>query len=94
MKLGQGDVVSVRWLDIYEDSTGNPATAELVPRMSVGLFWEVKESHGVESLVTTTTIDDDCHDQNGFCIYPLECVLELQLVKRARKKREKKTKNA
>lgn len=91
LKLRQGDVISVHWVDIYEDSVGDPGKAELAPRFSVGLYWGARKSHGIESLVTTTTLDVEDSNQQGYCIYPLSCVLKLGILKRTRRKGGKDT---
>lgn len=86
LDLRRGDIISVQWADIFEDAVGDPDTAELASRLSVGLYWDLKVSHDIHALVTTTTIDKDASKQNGYCIYPLECVLEVKVIKRTRKK--------
>jgi hypothetical protein len=78
----RGDLVEVKWADIYEDSTGDPDKAALAVRTSYGLFWGRSESAGIETVVTTTTQDDDTVGQSGFCCYPSECVIRLTVVRR------------
>ena len=83
----RGDVVEIVWVDISEDSTGDPEAAELAKRTSFGLFWGEKDDKGIPTLITTTTIDHDTSGQNGYCIYPRACVTSLKVIKRARKKK-------
>jgi hypothetical protein len=81
----RGDLVKVTWLDILEDSVGNPDAARPAERVSYALFW-AKELRGpVECLVTTTTIDKDNSSQIGYCIYPFGCILKIEVVKRISK---------
>jgi hypothetical protein len=80
----RGDVIKVHWQDIFEDPTGNPDAAKPSERISYGLFW-AKEIRGAgECLVTTTTLDKDGASQQGYCIYPMGCVLKIEVVKRAK----------
>lgn len=88
--LVRGDVVSVTWVDIYEDVTGDPAVAQLAKRVSFGLYWGTSTSYGVPCIVTTTTLDQDVRGQSGFCIYPTSCVVDLKVVKRVRRPRARK----
>lgn len=90
--LQKFDRIEVQWRDICEDPTGNPANATAARRMSIGLFLEVKEDRGIESLVTSTTIDD-ITDQSGYCIYPIGCVEKVKVVRRVSGKRKKKALN-
>lgn len=87
----KGDLVRIEWIDIFEDSIGNPEKAELARRTSFGLFWGNKNDAGVECVVTTTTIDKDDHIVSGYCIYPLSCVTKLTIIKRARRPRKSKS---
>ncbi|MCU0242494.1 MAG: hypothetical protein MUF51_08735, partial [Vicinamibacteria bacterium] len=74
-----------------EDPTGDPDKAALKRRTSYALFWDRRtDASGVEVIVTTTTIDDDASTQQGYCIYPSACVLDLKVIKRARYKAAKK----
>lgn len=81
----RGDVVSVDWVDIFEDVTGDPDQARLSRRTSYGLFWDRREDDGVPSIITTTTVDREDLGQQGFCIYPAACVVALKIIKRARR---------
>lgn len=87
----RGDVVSVEWVDIYEDPTGDPAEATLMRRTSYGLFWERREDNGMPVLITTTTLDREDSAQHGYCIYPAACVVKLRIVKRRRRVPKKGT---
>lgn len=86
MELRKGDLIEVLWLDILEDSVGDPDRAELAPRVSVGYFWSVTVSHGIQALVTTTTIDVGTTGQNGYCIYPLDAVSNIKIIRRGKGK--------
>lgn len=86
----RGDVVCVSWVDIYEDATGNPDAAKLARRTSYGLYWDRRQDDGLEVIVTTTTIDTDGPQQQGFCVYPAACVRSLKIIKRAKRKRAPK----
>jgi hypothetical protein len=90
MGLQKGDLLRVEWVDIAEDPSGNPATAQLARRTSYGLFWGLQESFGVNCLVTTTTVDHDVQGQNGYTIYPLGCIRDLKVIKRGRRPRQRK----
>lgn len=86
MELRKGDLIEVLWLDILEDSVGDPDKSELAPRVSVGYFWGVKGSHGIQALTTTTTIDVGTTGQNGYCIYPLDAVSNIKVIRRGKGK--------
>jgi hypothetical protein len=88
--LNRGDLVDITWVDIFEDSVGDPDKAELARRHSVGSVWGEATSFGVECLVTTTTLDERDHAQSGFCIYPKGCVVGVKVLKRKRQRRPKK----
>jgi len=94
LDLQRGDLLRVEWVDIAEDSAGNPATAQLARRTSYGLYWSVQDSFGVPCLVTTTTVDHDVQGQNGYTIYPMGCIRDVQVIKRARRPRARKPKKA
>lgn len=84
----QGDVVCIRWVDIFENVNGDPRKAKLARRTSYGLFWEESQDEDIPVLVTTTTEEEDGDDvegQEGFVIYPKCCVLSIHVVKRARR---------
>jgi hypothetical protein len=85
----RGDLLEVHWIDIQEDSTGDPNQAYLGARVSYGLFWDRKQDKGVDVLVTTTTIDPEPENQ-GWCCYPVTCVTRLRVVRRARRPRQRK----
>jgi hypothetical protein len=77
-------------VDIAEEPSGNPATAQLARRTSYGLFWGLQDSFGFSCLVTTTTVDHDVQGQNGYTIYPLGCIGDVKIIKRARRPRAKR----
>lgn len=88
LSLEQGTVIKVHWLDIYEDSVGDTRRAELGLRLSLSLFWEVKDSHGVSCLVTTNTIDKD-PSQQGWCCTPLALIPKIEVIKRPKRNAKK-----
>jgi hypothetical protein len=92
--LQRGDLLRVEWVDIAEDPVGSPSTAQLARRTSYGLFWGLQDSHGFSCLVTTTTVDHDVQDQNGYVIYPLGCIRDVSVIKRARRPLRPRTKKA
>jgi hypothetical protein len=80
----RGDVIKVSWQDILEDPIGNPDAAKPCERISYGLFW-ARETRGAgECLITTTTLDMDNPSQQGYCVYPMGCILKIEVVKRAK----------
>lgn len=88
----QGDLIQVEWVDISEDSTGDPSDAELSRRTSFGIFWGERDSFGLPCVVTTTTLDsDNMQGQQGYCIYPKACILKITVVKRTRKHEHRST---
>jgi len=89
MSPTRGDLVEVQWVDIFEDSTGDPENAQLAPRLSVGYFWGRRESQGIDCIVTTTTMDD-ANDQNGWCCYPEPCVRRIKIIRKTPKPRKKR----
>lgn len=86
---GRGDLIEVHWVDISDDATGNPEAAKLSYRTSYGLFWDqrIELDAGMEVLVTTTTLDPDGPEQQGYCIYPAACVRKITIVRRARRRK-------
>jgi hypothetical protein len=84
----RGDVVCVSWVDIYEDATGNPDAAKLARRTSYGIFWDRRQEDGIPTIITTTTLDSDGPQQQGFCVYPAACVVSIKVIKRARRARK------
>lgn len=89
--LLRGDLLKIVWVDIYEDTTGDPNRANLAQRTSYGLFWSRGESFGLPVIVTTTTLDEAVAGQgqcNGYCIYPEAVVRELRIVKKVRRPRQ------
>jgi hypothetical protein len=86
----RGDLVQIDWVDIYEDPTGDPEKATLKKRTSYAIFWDRRaDTNGIEVVVTTTTIDDDATTQQGYCIYPAACILNLKVIKRARRVKQR-----
>ena len=80
----KGDLVKVTWADIQEDPVGNPDVARPAERITYGLFWAHELRGTIDCLVTTTTIDKDGPTQQGYCCYPWGCVLDIEVVKRAK----------
>jgi hypothetical protein len=89
-ELTRGDLIQVDWVDISEDSTGNPDEAELAFRTSYGLFWkkDVSKFGGLPVVVTTTTMDPaELTSVSGYCIYPESCIIRIKIIKKARRQR-------
>lgn len=89
MELRRGDLIEVQWLDIFEDPVGNPDAGEVATRLSIGYFWGVRQSAGIDAFITTTTIDVVDEGTNGYCCYPLAVIADVKLIKRGRGKRYK-----
>ena len=83
-KARPGDLVEVSWLDICENPVGDPQEAALARRVSYGLFLERRKDCGVDAIVTTTTRDQFGSHQSGWCIYPVGCIVAVQVVRRAK----------
>lgn len=81
----RGKRIEVLWIDICEDSTGNPDEAQCVHRCSTGYFWGRKtvDYAGIstEQIVTTTTLDPDGHQQQGWCCYPVGAILGIRVLR-------------
>jgi hypothetical protein len=75
--IKRGDPVIVHWLDIHHDGTDDPANAELAPCRTRGFFVCEKTSHGIESLVTSST-DHPGAEFMGWDIFPLSVVTKLE----------------
>lgn len=86
----RGDLIEVHWVDIYEDSVGDPRTAKLARRISIGYFWEKRLDGSIPVLVTTITLEQGSEDVSvsGYTVYPESCVLRVKMVRRKRRKRE------
>lgn len=82
--LQRGDIIKVSWLDIQEDSVGNPDAAKPAARITYGLFWAQEIRGGIECLITTTTEDDDGHQQCGWACFPMGIVTKIDVIKRKR----------
>ena len=82
--LVRGDLIKVTWADIQEDPVGDPNAARPSERVTYGLWWAQELRGPVECLVTTTTMDNDNSHQSGYCIYPMGCVLKIDVIKRAK----------
>jgi hypothetical protein len=81
----RGDLVEVQWVDTNESSVANPADAHLALRTSYAIFFERKQAHGIDCLVTTSTLDTPDQEPNGgWCIYPAANVLRLKIIRRVR----------
>lgn len=78
----RGDLIQVDWVDICEDVTGDPDKAAFSRRTSYGIFWGAISSHGVPGIATTTTLDDEDLKENGYCAYPLGCILGITIIKK------------
>jgi hypothetical protein len=89
LKLEQGTIIRLHWFDIYEDSVGDTRKAELGLRQTITMLYEVKQSHDIECIVTSNTIDKD-PSQQGWCCTPLALVPQIDVIKRPAKKRAKK----
>jgi hypothetical protein len=86
----RGDVICVRWIDTAEDPVGNPDLATLAHRTSYGLFYDFRKDGEFNVLVTTTTIDTDGSAQAGYCIYPADNIVNIEVLKKAKKAKKKK----
>ena len=87
--MTRGDLLEITWVDITEDSTGDPNVAALSKRISFGFFWAEVDSLGIPSLITTMTRDEDVEEQAGWCIYPKCCILSIEVIKRKRQRKKK-----
>ncbi len=88
--LVRGDVIGIDWIDIAEDTTADADSASLARRHSIGVFWSTKLDDGIPVLVTTTTLDKEVEGQQGYCIYPVACVVKVKMIKAKRRKRAPK----
>lgn len=89
--LERGDPIGIDWADVYENPTGDPNSAVLAKRHSIGYFWGKGEDRGIPVIITTTTIDEIDGSQ-GYCIYPVVLILQIREIKRKRRKRMKEEK--
>jgi hypothetical protein len=80
--LARGDLIRVTWVDILESANENTDSAKPMERCSYGLFWAQEIRGPVECLITTTTIDKDGPQQQGYCVYPIGCVIKTEVIKR------------
>lgn len=85
----RGDLIEIHWYDVLEDNVGDPHTASLARRVSIGYFWEEKVDRGVPSLVTTSTVEKSEISNSGYCIYPMSLVSKINVIRRKRRKKEK-----
>lgn len=81
----RGDRVEVVWLDICEDSIGNPDDATCLHRVSIAYFWDRRtvDYAGLKAdlVVTCTTLDSDNHTQQGWTSYPAGTVLGIRVLR-------------
>jgi hypothetical protein len=88
-KLTRGDVIEVDWVDIFEDSVGDPRKPRLAKRTSIARFWAWTRLEGVQALVTTTTVERNVDGGNeGYCAYPRACVRRISVIAPAAPKEE------
>lgn len=81
----RGDVIEIRWRDIFEDVIGSMDQAKTAARTTWGIFWAREERDGIDTLVTTTTLDEEDHHQQGWCAYPYGCITSVTVIKRAKR---------
>lgn len=90
LELERGTLIKLTWLDITEDSIGDPNKASMMTRHTYTLFWELKKDHDIDCIVTTYTIDKESPAQQGWCITPLNVVEEIEIIRRPKKVKKKK----
>jgi hypothetical protein len=87
-KPKRGDVVEVIWADITEAPIANPDDVRPMLRKSVGVYWDrwpiMFGKKRLTVVVTTTTVDEQGHEQSGGCAYPVGCIVSLKVLKRLR----------
>lgn len=74
----RGDLIQITWRDCTEDAVGDPETAKCAKRITYGLFWKQTD----DTLVTTSTVDEDVAHQSGWAAYPLGMVVGIKVIKR------------
>lgn len=91
-KLGllPGTLIELVWVDITEDSVGDPRKAQLMVRHTFTLFWNLTDCRGLDCIVTTYTVDKESPEQQGWCITPLAVVEEIAIIRKPKKPRKKK----
>lgn len=86
--MEQGDIIEVHWWDIMEDPTGNPNKPAMVERATIARFWNWTSQSGTDWLVTTTTLDPDGPEQQGYCVYPKGCIKSIEVPRKKRGRRK------
>jgi hypothetical protein len=85
----RGDRIELVWLDISEDSIGDPEAARCIPRVSIAYYWEQKqldyEGLKADIIVTCNTLDPDGSHQQGWCAYPAGAILGMRVLPQRRK---------
>jgi hypothetical protein len=84
----RGNLIRVIWYDVSEDPVGSPESATLSRRTSYGIFWAFRKDHNLDVLVTTTTVDEDGHEQSGYCIYPAANIESIKVYDKGERKRK------
>ena len=94
-----GDAVRIAWLDILENPTADPK--DVVPDVRItppppgsviylGEFEQVLEGNRLVKFIRTSGDYSKSDKQHiGACVYPIGCVLDIIVVRRARVKRVK-----
>jgi len=77
-KLARGDVIKVKWLDIYDQTHEDPRAAKLKEFETLCYFIAWRGTGRRRQLVTSTTIDDDDDTFYGCCSFPAGCVLGIE----------------
>ena len=80
-KLKLDTIVRIGWLDIMEDSTGDPNTSRVVLRSTIGYVRGVKKNNGVLVLTLSFTKDPDGDDQTGWICFPVSVVREVEVIR-------------
>jgi hypothetical protein len=82
-KLAQHTIVDVGWVDICEDSTGDPRSSYVVLRHTIGRVWGVKRKDKMDLLTLTFTSDPDGPDQSGWICIPTALIREYEVIRLA-----------
>ncbi len=91
--LEQGTLCEYEWSDIQNDAVGDPDDSAVMYRRSIGWYWGIKDDERGTTVVTFALTGDPKgrHQQSGWDCLPVECVHSVEILKRPKRRRQKRS---
>lgn len=81
-KLKKGDLISIYWVDVFEDGNGDPREATLSVRgPTTAYFWGNKNAYGLRNAVFSYSWEPEHLQQQGFLILPWKLITKVSKIK-------------